>query len=239
MPVLMKAPAKLTLSLRVHPLRPDGFHEIDAEMVTVDLCDELTVTEASTTSIELVGAGPDVPANDQNLVVQALEYAGRTAHVRLVKNIPSQAGLGGGSADAAAILRWAGKTDPVEVMAIGSDIAFCLHGGRARVTGAGERIEPLDHVDRTVTLFTPPVACSTAAVFGAWDELGGPRGEGDNDLEEAALRVAPDLRRYRDSFADATGQRPQLAGSGSTWFVYGAHPGPGHVVAKTVPSGWG
>ncbi len=239
MSVTLKAPAKLTLSLRVLSLRDDGFHEIDAEMVTVDLHDELTVTEAPETTIELIGATPDVPADDQNLVAHALAYAERTAHVRLVKNIPSKAGLGGGSADAAAVLRWAGFEDPVEVVAIGSDIAFCLIGGRARVTGAGERIDPMPYEERVLTLYTPPLECSTVEVFKAWDELGGPLGRGANDLEPAALHVVPELRRYRDAFAEATGQRPELAGSGSTWFVEGAHPGPGHVVVRTVPRSWG
>lgn len=237
-PILLKAPAKLTLSLRITATRADGYHEIDAEMVTLDLCDDLEVTEAPVTDIELVGASDDVPAGPDNLVGQALEHAGRTARVRLVKRIPSRAGLGGGSADAAAILRWAGITDPLDVVRLGSDVAFCLIGGRARVTGVGERIEPLPFEHRTVTLLHPPIDCSTVEVFRAWDELGGPIGPGPNDLVQAALRVAPELAEWRDRLANATGEEPQLAGSGSTWFVHGAFPGDGRVVARTVPAGW-
>ena len=66
--------------------------------------------------------------------------------------------------------------------------------------------------------------------------LGGPQGPGVNDLELAALDIAPELVRWRDELGESTGQQPHLAGSGSTWFVYGAFPGPGRVVARTVPA---
>ncbi len=232
------APAKLTLSLRVTGVRPDGLHLIDAEMVTLDFGDELVITEGGS-GIELVGAGADVPVGEDNLVTQALRLASRTAHVRIVKNIPSQAGLGGGSADAAAVLRWAGFDDVVAAARVGADVAFCLVGGRARVRGIGEIVEPLPFVARTITLITPPIACSTPAVYRAWDELGGPSNpESVNDLEPAALAVAPELARWRDEFAEQTGRRPILAGSGSSWFVEGSHPGPGRRIAKTTPSGW-
>jgi 4-diphosphocytidyl-2-C-methyl-D-erythritol kinase len=74
-------------------------------------------------------------------------------------------------------------------------------------------------------------------VYAAWDDLGGPVGESGNDLEPAALSVAPRLAEWRDRLGDATGAAPRLAGSGGTWFVEGAHPGvPGGVVARTVPA---
>jgi 4-diphosphocytidyl-2-C-methyl-D-erythritol kinase len=73
-------------------------------------------------------------------------------------------------------------------------------------------------------------------VYAAWDALGGPVGEHGNDLEPAALAVAPELGRYRDLLGDATGERPRLAGSGSTWFVPGAYPGDGRIVVRTVPA---
>ncbi|MDH3683032.1 MAG: 4-(cytidine 5'-diphospho)-2-C-methyl-D-erythritol kinase, partial [Acidimicrobiia bacterium] len=78
----------------------------------------------------------------------------------------------------------------------------------------------------------------TVEVFRAWDRLGGPVGPGPNDLVQAALAVQPALARWRDRLRDATGQEPQLAGSGSTWFVHGAYPGDDRVVARTVPEGW-
>ncbi|MEO7429152.1 MAG: 4-(cytidine 5'-diphospho)-2-C-methyl-D-erythritol kinase, partial [Acidimicrobiales bacterium] len=217
------APAKLTRSLRITGVRADGLHLIDAEMVSVDLADLLTFSGGD--GLVLVGAAPDVPVDDTNLVRRALALAGRTAHVAVTKRIPSGAGLGGGSADAAAVLRWAGVDDVELAAALGADVPFCLLGGRARVTGVGEQLEPLPFEPRTFTLLTPPVHCSTAEVYRAWDALGGPTADGSNDLEPAALVVAPELARWRDRLGDATGLVPALAGSGSTWFVEADAPG--------------
>jgi 4-diphosphocytidyl-2-C-methyl-D-erythritol kinase len=236
--VTLAAPAKLTLSLRITGLREDGYHLLEAEMVTLDLADLLTFSEGD--GIELVGAAPDVPAGPDNLVSQALRAVGRTAHVRLDKRIPSGAGLGGGSADAACVLRWAGVGDLELAASIGADVPFCLVGGRARVRGVGELVKPLPTAalaGRAWTLLTPPVAVSTPAVYRAWDALGGPRADGPNDLEPAALVVAPELARWRDRLQEATGVAPVLAGSGGTWFVEGAFEGDGLVVVR--PEGFG
>ncbi|MEZ5179933.1 MAG: hypothetical protein R2746_17070 [Acidimicrobiales bacterium] len=141
-PTVVSAPAKLTVSLRVVGVRPDGFHLIDAEMVTIDLADELAFSPGD--GLEVVGAtGLAVPADDDNLVRRALRLVGRRAQVRLAKSIPAGAGLGGGSADAAAVLRWAGFDDAVRAAELGADVPFCIRGGRARVTGIGEVLEPL------------------------------------------------------------------------------------------------
>ena len=226
------APAKLTLSLRVAGVREDGYHLLDAEMVTVDLCDELTFAEGD--GLEVVGTG--APQGDDNLVRKALDAVGRRAHVRLVKRIPTEAGLGGGSADGAAVLRWAGCTDPAVAARLGADVPFCVVGGRARVRGVGEVVEPLPFEPRELTLLTPPIACPTGEVYRAWDVLGGPTAAGANDLEPAALAVAPALARWRDALGDATGETPTLAGSGSTWWVPGAHPGDGRVVVRALPA---
>jgi 4-diphosphocytidyl-2-C-methyl-D-erythritol kinase len=112
-------------------------------------------------------------------------------------------------------------------------VPFCLVGGRARVRGIGELVDPLPFESRTFTLLTPPFGCATPAVYAAWDEMGGPTSEGPNDLEPAALQVAPRLAEWRDRLGDATGSTPVLAGSGSTWFVEGSHPGEGRVVTRT------
>ena len=242
--VELTAPAKLTLSLRITGLRPDGYHLIEAEMVTLDLADRLVVEEGDGLVVVDAGAGDrggspgagHVPTGGDNLVARALEFAGRRAGVTLHKSIPAGAGLGGGSADAAAILRWAGFEDERRAAQLGADVAFCLRGGRARVAGIGEIIEPLPFERRSFTLCTPPFGCSTAAVYEAWDELAGPAGVAGNDLEAAALAVEPRLAGFRDALAEATGLRPRLAGSGSTWFVEGAYPGPGRRVVQTTPS---
>ena len=223
--------AKLTLSLRVTGLRDDGYHLLDAEMVTVDLADELTFSDGD--GLEVVG-GRGAPRGPTNLVLRALEAAGRRAHVRLEKRIPVGAGLGGGSADAAAVLRWAGVSDLALAATLGADVPFCLVGGRARVTGIGEVLSPLPFVDRTFTLLTPPFGVSTPAVYKMWDELGGPTSDGPNDLEPAALAVEPRLAKWRDRLGSLTGRTPVLAGSGSSWFVEGAFEGPDLVVVRTA-----
>jgi len=207
-------------------------------MVTLDLADTLVLTPGD--GLELVdgttGEGLGVTEGDDNLVRRALALTGRTAHVRLEKRIPAGAGLGGGSADAAAVLRWAGSSDIEGAVRLGADVAFCLVGGRARVSGIGEVVEPLPFAERTLTLWTPPFGCSTPAVYRAWDDLGGPTGDHGNDLEPAALVVEPRLAEWRDRLAEVAGQRPRLAGSGSTWFAEGAFPGDGRVVVHTTPA---
>lgn len=245
MTVVVRAPAKLTLSLRVLGRRPDGLHSIDAEMVSLDLADELRIEPADQTELQVQGlAARGVVGGRRNLVTQALEAVGRTAMVQLVKKIPTGAGLGGGSSDAAAVLRWAECTELSVALGLGSDVPYCVVGGRARVRGTGESVEPLGFEERQFTLLTPPLQVSTPLVYGAWDDLGGPTGENGNDLEPAALVAEPGLQMWRDRLGDATGQVPRLAGSGSTWFVEGAFqdvqaPGALVFVARTVPAGWG
>ena len=236
--VRLVAPAKLTLSLRVTGTRPDGMHLIDAEMVTLDLHDVIEITTG--TGIELVGPERgSSPEDGSNLAARAMSAAGSPGHLCIEKRIPAGAGLGGGSADAAAILRWAGINDPAVAARLGADVPFCVVGGRARISGIGEVIEPLDHIDRLVTLVTPAERCSTPEIYRRWDEMRGPVDPGGNDLTAAALAVVPSLAMVRDALGDTTGQVPRLAGSGSTWFVEGAYPAPGRVVARTVPTGWG
>lgn len=216
----MNAYAKLTLSLRITGVRDDGYHLIDAEMVTVDLADRLTFGYGD----DVVLSGPfaeGVPTDESNLVRRALASVGRHALVHVEKQIPVGAGLGGGSADAAAVLRWAGVSDLAQAARLGADVPICLVGGRARVQGIGEVITPLPFVERTFTLVTPALAVSTVAAYRAWDDLGGPREEGPNDLEPAAISVEPRLAEWRDRIERAVGVAPVLAGSGSTYFVEG------------------
>jgi 4-diphosphocytidyl-2-C-methyl-D-erythritol kinase len=246
--VVLRAPAKLTLSLQIVGVRADGYHLIDAEMVSLDLADTLELERVSEPTpggapvlLSMVdgATGESMRPIDTNLVGRAMGMAGRSGDVRIIKRIPAGAGLGGGSADAAAVLAWAGIDDLSSALSLGADVPFCLVGGRARVGGIGEIVDPLPYEQRTFTLLTPPFGCSTPAVYRRWDELGGPRAEGDgavNDLEPAALSVEPRLVEWRDRLAAATGAEPRLAGSGSTWFVEGAFPGDDRVVAHTTPA---
>ncbi|HET6964346.1 MAG TPA: 4-(cytidine 5'-diphospho)-2-C-methyl-D-erythritol kinase [Acidimicrobiales bacterium] len=229
------ARAKLTLSLRVTGVRDDGYHLLDSEMVTLDLADRLQFGEGDGLTVTGLGAGGQVPGGRDNLVLRALAACGRRAAVRLDKRIPTGGGLGGGSADAAAVLRWAGVTDVGTAVRLGADVPFCLTGGRARVRGVGEIVEPLPFEEvggRPFTLLVPPLHVSTVEVYREWDRLGGPVGGQGNDLEPAAVSVEPELVRWRDRLGDATGETPMLAGSGATWFVPGAYEGPGLMVVR-------
>ena len=264
---VLRAPAKLTLTLRVTGVRSDGYHLLDAEMVTVDLADTLTIRPGR--GLRCTFEGPDgavgpgrqaVPGGPANLVTRALAAVGEEAAVDLVKRIPPGAGLGGGSADAAAVLRWAGCTDPGIAAGLGADVPFCLAGGRARVQGIGEQVSPLRYEERRFTLVLLPFAVDTAAAYRAWDEqtaggslLAAPENTPPNDLEAAALAVEPRMAAWRDLLAEVTGRRPRLAGSGSTWFFDGEPADLGlepsrpmrldrteawPVGVRTVPRGW-
>ena len=153
---------------------------------------------------------------------------------------------GGGSSDAAAVLRWGGVSDPAAAAGIGADVAFCLVGGRARVRGIGDVVDPLPYVERAVTLVVPPLAVSTPAVYRAWDDLGGPTGARSRTISSRRRsRLRPSLPDWRDRIGELSGEQPVLAGSGATWFVHGEHDdalaelndeGAMVVSARTVPA---
>ena len=247
------APAKLTVSLLVTGVRADGYHELEAEMLTLSLTDELQVDEGGSGLVVDVEPGVrsgGLPGPGQNLVERALVACDRRAAVHLKKRIPLGGGLGGGSADAAAVLRWAGCTDLDVAVGLGADVPFCLVGGRARVEGVGEKVTPLPFEARDYLLLLPPFGVETARVYRAWDE--DPRWDGPNALAAAALAVEPRLGPWRDALGEWAGREPVLAGSGSTWFVEGGV-ADGEVVpdelrigaetarlvhARTVPAGW-
>ncbi len=220
---VVAARAKLTVSLRVTGVRADGYHLIDAEMVTLDLADELVFDTGDGLAVIEAATGLAVPVDDDNLVRQALRAVDRTAHVTLTKCIPAGAGLGGGSADAAAVLRWAGCDDlGVAASRAGADVPFCVRGGRARVGGIGEQVDPLPFTARTYTLLTPPFGCSTPAVYRAWDDPGRPPGRrrperpraGGAAGRAAAGRVARSTRRRHGPHAGAGRQREHLVRRG-------------------------
>ena len=180
------APAKINLTLWVGPCQADGFHQLDSTVATVSLVDRLSVYPASG-SCELICTNPDLPCDQDNLVIRAVkalaEHAGREAHLRmhLEKNIPIGAGLGGGSSDAAASLiaintLWKtgyNATQLADLAAkLGSDVPLFLAGPLARIKGRGELVEPLGFEwPFWAVLFCPPFQQSTAAVYRKFDEL--------------------------------------------------------------------
>jgi 4-diphosphocytidyl-2-C-methyl-D-erythritol kinase len=195
-PLTLAAPAKINLSLRVLGRRADGYHDLDSIFHTVGLADEVRVEDApegvALTCSDQALEGPDNLAARAALAL--LDHLGATGHraagrgvrIHLEKRIPAGAGLGGGSSDAAAVLKglnalWGLGFSP-EILArigagVGSDVPFFVYGGAARVRGRGERVTPVAPWGRTwCLLLHPGVAVSTAAVYAAWDRARGASG---------------------------------------------------------------
>jgi 16S rRNA (adenine1518-N6/adenine1519-N6)-dimethyltransferase len=232
--------AKLTLSLQVTGTRPDGYHELDALVVAVsEPHDELVLTPALSASIAVTGPhAHGVPADDTNLAVRAARALGANVGIVLLKGIPAGAGLGGGSADAAAVLIGAPHAVGLEphlfdieriAAELGADVPFCLRSsGAMRVRGVGEDLARVIIPAFAVVIATPPFGCVTADVYRAWDALGGPIGDTveidglpplRNDLEPAAQHVEPRLVDFTAAIERAAGLPALLAGSGSSYAV--------------------
>ncbi len=178
--LIIRAPAKLNLFLEVVGKRPDGYHDIESVKQTISLYDELTL-EPAQSEIRLVTDSADVPTGSENLAVGAAELlrkrtgCRRGATIRLEKNIPVSAGLGGGSSDGAAALAglnrlWELKF-PAEALhdlaaQLGSDVPFFLYGGTALCRGRGERVTPLTNIPpMTYVVVCPPLTVSTRDIY--------------------------------------------------------------------------
>lgn len=260
------APAKINLFLRVERRRPDGFHDLTTIFHAIDLCDtlEIEVVEGERDGAggpaSLVVEGPswarEIPVGPGNLVLRAdalirARHAGLPAvRYRLTKRIPAQAGLGGGSADAAAALvglvAMFGLGETTEELAelagrLGSDTSFCVRGGCAIGRGRGERLEPVaSRLDAFIVLARPPLGIATAAAYAACEPLGptppaelagrvAAIEEGDAEATAAALSNSFDspclpgqgvLSALRRHFVDAGMESVALSGSGSALFAF-------------------
>jgi 4-diphosphocytidyl-2-C-methyl-D-erythritol kinase len=217
------AHAKLTWNLEIIGRREDGFHELRSEMTTVGLHDVLFVDD-TTDHLEILNPfATEVATDENNLIVRALRLVGRRAGVRVEKSIPVGGGLGGGSADAAAILRWAGGVSNDVAVTLGGDVPFCQLGGRALVEGVGERLSTLPYEERNLTLIVPDFGVSTAACYRAYDEMraDGWSPKGNNHLEAPAGLVEPRLATTLAWLRAEIGPQVRLAGSGSSMFVEG------------------
>lgn len=250
--ILERAPAKVNLSLSVGPSDArGGLHPICSLMVTVDLCDELHLERLEDDRLSRYALSWHEEARSQSdidwpitsdLAVRAhraLEQAaGRSLPIqaRLDKRIPIGSGLGGGSADAAAMLRGLnvlfdlGRSaeDLAAVGApLGSDISFAVHGGAAIVEGTGDAVTPSDLPEVHLVLIMPAYACPTGEVYDALDEAGATDLEADrvrsgerfNDLMSAACSVVESLARDMQVVADIAEAEVHLSGSGSAMFV--------------------
>ncbi len=194
----LRAPAKINLTLEVLARRSDGYHGIRSVMVPLELADELTIEPSTQFSFE---CDRSELAGDRNLVVVAMRALGDVPPVRmgLRKEIPVEAGLGGGSSDAAAVLRAAmagafgsnWKRDWLRVArTLGSDVPFFLAGTAALVEGTGERITPAGAIPRWYALIVkPPVAVSTAAAYDELDRTARPQRPRKGSVSIAVLEA--------------------------------------------------
>ncbi len=258
--------AKVNLSLRVTQTRESELHPINGLFLSVAWVDRLWIGLAEGDLLEGAG-GRSVPDGEHNLAWQAA-HAVRLAsgmstgiHVRLDKRIPVAAGLGGGSADAAASLGVTGYLmgvpfDELQAIApgLGSDVPFCLVGGFAEVAGVGERITTLDTpAGFALAVVVPPIEVPTPAVYAAWDRLegnGGPAIEGRhlppilrewaplvNDLTLAAIEVAPAIGDWRAELESAWARPVTLSGSGPSLFGYFSDVAEADDALDVVPAG--
>jgi 4-diphosphocytidyl-2-C-methyl-D-erythritol kinase len=250
------AAAKVNLALRVGALRDDGYHPVDSIVVFADWGDALSVAPADDLSLCISGPQAEgLSPGDDNLVIRAVRAlataAGRevAGSITLEKHIPAGAGLGGGSADAAAALRALNRfwelEWPLDMLAgigaeIGSDVPACVWSQPLRMTGRGERIRPIDAwPDFPALLVNPRLPVATGPVFAAFDKM--PAGSGaafrpttdtgraaileslraaTNDLTDAAMSVQPVIRDVLDTLG-TTGEPDlvRMSGSGATCFA--------------------
>lgn len=177
--MIIHAPAKINLALDVISKRPDGYHQVDMVMQSIELADQLTLEPAA--NIELSCDNPEIPKNETNLawraacLLQDLNGISKGVKIIINKNIPLAAGLAGGSADAAAVLiglneLWDLGYSQLELMKLGlrlgADVPFCIMQGTARAGGIGEQLTQIDNrVKCKVLLVTPNIQVSTPVVY--------------------------------------------------------------------------
>ncbi|OPX84513.1 MAG: 4-diphosphocytidyl-2-C-methyl-D-erythritol kinase [Pelotomaculum sp. PtaB.Bin104] len=247
------ARAKINLTLDILGKRPDGFHQVEMVMQSIKMYDQLEFTPEPET-ISLTVPGGEVSDRSDNLVCRAASllrsYAGIKcgARIKLSKEIPVEAGLGGGSADAAATLMmlnkmWGTGISLPELMLLGeklgSDIPFCLRGGTALAKGRGEQLEVLPPCPRLgLVLVKPPFGVSTASVYYAYKpelvlkkpETGAmikaikDKNVGDivrnlgNALEPVTTMMHPEVANIKEKLLDAGALGALMSGSGPTVF---------------------
>ena len=245
--IVEAAPAKLNLALHVRARRDDGYHELETLFVFVAQGDVLTIEDAETPGFCVAGPFAGALAGEGDNLVLRAERAFRAnvaalppLAVTLDKRLPVASGMGGGSADAAAMLRAMAQRAGIAsddsrlkavAEALGSDVPACLLGRTAIGRGRGEALTPVAGASGVpVLLVNPGVAVSTASVFAGWDRIdrgGLPEGDliaaalaGRNDLEPPARAIAPEISDVLDRLSVARGVRlARMSGSGATCFA--------------------
>lgn len=264
----MIAPAKVNLLLHVAPPRADGLHPLCSLFASIDLADELHLEPAP--ADEVLCAGVPGPNLAERALAAYREAAGEAApgpvRVTIDKRIPVAAGLGGGSADAAAVLRALDERaerplGPDALRAVGArlgaDVPSQVEPRHALVTGAGEEVEPVELPPMALVLVPQDEGLSTAAVYAEADRIGATRarldpdavravaasplaelaGALDNDLQAAALSLRPQLERPLAALREAGALAALVTGSGPTAFGVFEDVAAAERAARRVPGG--
>jgi 4-diphosphocytidyl-2-C-methyl-D-erythritol kinase len=260
--------AKINLALHVRARRPDGYHEIESLFAFADEGDVMTAVEDDALSLEIKGpfaAGLSGNVED-NLVMRAANAlrdaaaSGRGARLMLDKRLPIAAGIGGGSADAAAALRllvrlWGVDDDALLhriAAGLGADVPACLVSRALRGEGRGDQLDMID--DRglaglPVLLVNPRIPLATAPVFAGWDGMDrGALADGDplaaalagrNDLEAPAIALVPVIGELIAALEGQTGVRlARMSGSGATCFALFETDGERDHAAAAIAARW-
>lgn len=231
--MLIRACAKVNIGLDIVGIREDGYHLLDMVMQTVDLYDELEITASDDGQVVLTCDDPKVPADGRNLAVKAVralipEGDRRGVNIHLKKNIPSQAGLGGGSSDAAAVLAAVNEIyglglSDIELERIGAtlgaDVPFFIKGGCQRCRGIGEILSPAEdrHGDWFI-IVKPDAGASTQEVYAAYDSLK-EKPDMPNVLEAVTAQMVPEITEIREMLTSRGAEYASMSGSGTA--VYG------------------
>jgi len=231
------ARAKVNLTLHVGALRSDGYHAVDSLVAFADIGDDLVFMPAQETRLTIKGAD-NLPTDGSNLILRAMKLIGaKPHHIALTKTLPVSAGLGGGSANAAAVLRQFPNTLSKTDLAfnLGADIPVCLDSRTALMRGIGEEVSPVSGLGQlSAVLINPGVAVSTGAIFKAMDaepREKSPRSSakkgsllsrslaGSNDMQDFAIRQVPIIRDVLRALAQQSGcELARMSGSGATCF---------------------
>ena len=249
--IAVHAFAKINLDLRVLGHREDGYHEVRTILQTIDWADEIRIEQAE--QFQFVEHG--IEAGEDNLVVKAVrafeELSGQTvrARIELFKHLPSGAGLGGGSADAAVTMlglqrfynKQIAQSDMAQTLGeLGSDIPFFIHGGRALGTGRGSEITPMeDDTDYALVVVVPSIAIATREAYswltasgksntikrfcGQQESSDSAEAEPGNDFESVVFPRHPLLSEIKKELLGAGARRAALSGTGSAIFgIFGS-----------------
>jgi 4-diphosphocytidyl-2-C-methyl-D-erythritol kinase len=244
MPTSILTYAKINLSLLVFPPQPDGYHPICSIFQTIKLHDTLTIQAQENKTLTITSNNLDVPTDQSNILTKIyLELKDKLPHgfvVDIKKNIPMGGGMAGGSTNAAGFLKYLNDTylkySLQELINLaktfGADIPFFLVGGTALVTGIGEKISPIPTLtNKHYLLITPPIHCSTAAIFKEFDShsytnptvIESPEKItkthlGENSLKPIVFDLYPSFK-HLETWANEHNKELYMSGSGATTFI--------------------